>query len=120
MKKWVSRIIWAALAVLVTAFLAANRQPVAISLDPFSTDSPALATPALPLWLWLILAIFAGVFAGAAGMWASARPARRRAREEHRELRALKKDLERGAHGQKPARDKTSSDAPTPRLTATR
>ncbi|MFQ5564123.1 MAG: lipopolysaccharide assembly protein LapA domain-containing protein [Parvularculaceae bacterium] len=95
MKKWISRLVWAALALIVVAFLTANRQPVSISLDPFSQDAPAIATPAFPLWFWLMAAIFIGVGAGAAGMWASGRPARRKARAERRELKALKKDLER-------------------------
>lgn len=91
MKKIVSRLIWFPVGVVIVLFLVANRQPVAISLDPLSTENPALATPALPLWFWLLVAVLIGIFTGAAGMWMSLRPARRRARAEHRELRTLKR-----------------------------
>jgi hypothetical protein len=92
MKKLLSRLIWLPLGFLLVMFLVANRKPVAISFDPLSVDHPAVATPALPLWIWLILALLAGFFAGAAGMWMSGRPKRRRARAERRELRALKRE----------------------------
>ncbi len=95
MKKWISRFIWFPPALVFVGFLVANRQPVAVSFDPFSPEMPALATPAFPLWIWLMAAIFIGVFSGVAGMWVSGRTARRKARAEHRELKALKRDQAR-------------------------
>lgn len=95
MKKWISRFVWIPPALVFVAFLVANRQPVAVSFDPFSQSAPALATPPFPLWVWLMAAIFLGVLAGAAGLWASTRAARRKARDEHRELKALKKEQAR-------------------------
>jgi hypothetical protein len=92
MKKLVSRLIWFPVGALIVLFFVANRQPVAVSFDPLSTDHPALATRPLFLWVWLLLALLIGVFIGAAGMWTSGRPARRRARAEHRELKALKRE----------------------------
>ncbi len=86
--RWVVVVPFGALLVL---FLIANRKLVALSLDPFSTEAPAIATPALPLWIWLILALLAGFFAGAAGMWASDRELRIRAKADRLELKALKK-----------------------------
>ncbi len=91
MKKIVSRLIWFPVGALLVLFLVANRQPVAVSLDPLSTDHPVLASPPLPLWVWLLLALLIGIFTGAAGLWASTRPARARARAEHKELKALKR-----------------------------
>lgn len=93
MKIWLSRIVWIPALVVAVLFLVANRQPVAVSFDPFSADAPALTTPALPLWLWLMAMLFAGVGAGALGMWMSARPRRQKSHAEHRELKALRREL---------------------------
>lgn len=93
MRKWLFRIIWIPALILAVLFLVANRQLVAVSLDPFSATAPALTTPALPLWFWLMTMLFVGLGAGAAGMWISARPKRHRAHAEHRELKALRKEL---------------------------
>jgi hypothetical protein len=90
MKKVVARLIWIPLGLLFVVFLVANREPVAVSLDPLSTDDPAIATPPLPLFLWLALSMLFGIGLGAAAIWSSAGPARRRARAEHRELKSLK------------------------------
>jgi hypothetical protein len=97
MKKFLSRLLLIPLAVILAAFLVANRRPASISLDPFSTDDPAIATPALPMWVWLISALFVGYLLGAAGMWASGRPARRRARAAKKELAALKREAQPAA-----------------------
>ncbi|MBV9044624.1 MAG: DUF1049 domain-containing protein [Alphaproteobacteria bacterium] len=49
---------------LVAIWIAlANRQPVVLSLDPFSQDAPAL-TVQMPLYLLVFLAILAGVLLG--------------------------------------------------------
>ncbi len=93
MKKWLSRIIWIPVFVVAVLFLVANRQMVALSLDPFSAATPALTTPAFPLWLWLMAMLFIGLGAGALGLWLSGRPARSRARTAHRELKRLRAEL---------------------------
>ena len=91
MKKLLSRLFWFPVGLVLVLFLVANRQPVAISLDPLSVENPIIATPALPMWFWLVTALLIGFFAGAAGMWMSAKPSREKARAEHRELKAMKK-----------------------------
>ncbi len=93
MKKWLFRIVWIPALALAVLFLVANRQFVAISLDPFSADAPALTTVALPLWFWLMTMLFIGLCAGVLGMWLSGRPKRHKAHVEHRELKMLRKDL---------------------------
>lgn len=90
MKKVLARLIWVPLGVIFVAFLVANREPVRVSFDPLSSDNPAIATPALPLFVWLALSLLTGVGLGAAGSWVSARPARRKMRAERRELKSLK------------------------------
>lgn len=93
MKKLVSRLIWIPAGAVLVVFLVANRRMTPLSLDPFNAESPALATPALPLWVWLALALLLGVAAGAAGMWMSGSEMRKRARDDRRELKALKHEL---------------------------
>lgn len=93
MKKWLFRIIWIPVFVIAVLFLVANRQLVAISLDPFSAAEPAVTTPALPLWLWLMVMLFVGFAFGVMGNWLSARPNRVKARREHKELVTLRREL---------------------------
>lgn len=93
MKKWMFRIIWAPALVLAVLFLVANRQPVAVSLDPFSAAAPSLTTPALPLWLWLMAMLFAGFGAGAFGMWMSGRSNRLQARAARKEIKSLRQEI---------------------------
>jgi len=93
MKKWLYRIVWIPVLVAAVLFLVANRAPVAISLDPFNAETPALATPALPLWFWLMTMLFAGVGLGSLGMWLSGAERRAQARDNRRELKAVKKEL---------------------------
>lgn len=91
MKKVVRWLVTVPVGLLLVIFLVANRTPVALSLDPLSTAAPALATPALPLWIWLTLFLFAGVGLGALAMWISDHELRVRAKADRRELTSLKK-----------------------------
>jgi hypothetical protein len=75
----------------LVVFLVANRAPVALSFDPLSTAAPALATPALPLWIWLVLFLLSGIGLGAGATWMSGHELRTRARADRLELKALKK-----------------------------
>ena len=93
MKKWLFRILWIPAFVLAVLFLVANRQLVAVSLDPFSASAPSLTTPALPMWLWLMTMLFIGLGAGSAGMWLSGRSRRQKAHAAQKELKALRAEL---------------------------
>lgn len=92
MKKWLYRIIWIPVLVLAVLFLVANRQMVTISLDPINASEPAITSFPLPLWMWLVTTLFVGVGLGAVSMWFSGSERRHKARAEHRELKALKRD----------------------------
>ena len=107
MKKWLFRIVWIPVLVVAVLFLVANRQPVAISLDPFSASNPAVTTAALPLWLWLMTMLFIGVAIGSFGMWLSGSSRRRKNRHDRRELKNLRRTA--AAH-QKP---EESEDVPS-------
>ena len=111
MKKLLSRLLWIPLFAIVVLFLVANRQLVAISLDPFNASNPAVTTPEFFLWVWLILIFSVGFAVGAFGMWLSARPRRQKARMERRELKALRKDL--AAMEKKVAETEAAQPAPS-------
>ncbi len=78
-------------------FLVANRQPVTISFDPLSTESPAIAFGPLPLWAALVTTLFIGYLFGGLGMWLSGKGTRRKASERKREIRRLKEEIETAA-----------------------
>ncbi len=103
MKKILRWVVFVPVGAILVLFLVANRTLVALSLDPFSTENPALATPALPLWLWLIFSLLVGFFIGAAGMWMSGRELRIRAKADRIELKTLKKAAADAASAAKPA-----------------
>ena len=110
MKKLLSRLLWIPLFAIIVLFLVANRQLVAVSLDPFNAANPAVTTPALFLWVWLILIFFVGFSVGVFGMWVSGRPSRQHARLERRELKAMRKEMK--ALEQKVAEFKTAPPSP--------
>lgn len=91
MKRLVRWLVTIPAGAMLVVFLVANRAPIALSFDPLSTAAPALATPALPLWIWLVLFLLSGVGLGAGAMWLSGHELRSRARADRLELKALKK-----------------------------
>ncbi|WP_395075647.1 LapA family protein [Hyphococcus sp.] len=93
MSKWLFRIIWIPILAGAVLFLVANRTPVAISLDPFRPENPAMSTPSLPLWFWLMAMLFIGLGLGVAGSWLSGREARGQARDNRRMVKALQKEV---------------------------
>lgn len=100
LRKLLARLVWVPLGMVFVLFLVSNRQPVAISLDPLSTTNPLIVTPALPLWLWLTASLLFGFFAGAVGMWVSARNGRIKSNAAKRELKKLKRELADGESGE--------------------
>ncbi|WP_375201642.1 DUF1049 domain-containing protein [Hyphococcus sp.] len=125
MSKWLFRIVWIPILIVAVLFLVANRTLVPISLDPFRPENPALSTPALPLWFWLMGMLFLGVALGAAGQWLSGREARAQARDNRRELRAAKKELavltarDEAARGKTARHEDADDPADPPKLEAT-
>ncbi len=95
MKKWLFRVIWIPVLIVTVLFLVANRALVAVSLDPFNAEAPALTTPALPLWAWLMTMLFVGLGAGAFGAWVSARPKRVEARADRKMVKQLRQEMTR-------------------------
>ncbi len=63
MKRFVLTLVFAPIAILVLLFAVANRQLVALSLDPFNAAAPALTFRA-PLFLVLFAVLMVGVVVG--------------------------------------------------------
>jgi uncharacterized integral membrane protein len=93
MRKIVAAVILIPLAILMVMFAVANRARVAISLDPFSSNAPALAVH-VPLFLALLLALIVGVLVGGVAAWLKQSKWRRAARRLERELRTARAEAE--------------------------
>ena len=76
-------------AVFLILFAVANRQWTGVSLDPFSSEPPALAIH-LPLFLVILLALILGVIVGGIAVWLGQRRWRRAARRLETELREVR------------------------------
>ncbi len=107
-RKIVAALILVPLAVIIIAFAVANRQPVTVSLDPFSADRPA-ASLTLPLFALVIVLLVAGVLIGGMASWLRHGKWRRAARRLEREAARLRDEID--AHkrvaGAAPARPET-------------
>ena len=93
MKRILSWFLWLPLAVVIIAFVVANRQMVALSLDPFGDAASPLALP-MPLWAVFILGLFIGIIAGASLSWLRQSRHRKAARRAHAELEKLRQQPE--------------------------
>ena len=81
---------WAATlvaALLLIPFALSNREPVTLRLWPL----PFLID--LPLYLLVLLLLFAGFIIGAAAMWIAGRRVRRELRRRRRRVEALEREL---------------------------
>ncbi|PLX38022.1 MAG: DUF1049 domain-containing protein [Hyphomicrobiales bacterium] len=92
-------IIIAPISLIVVVLAVANRHPVTLSLDPFATDTPALAVT-VPVF-WLFFATLAlGIILGGVAVWLRQGKWRRAARRNRfaasraeREAEALKEQV---------------------------
>ena len=93
MRKFIAAIILVPLAILMVMFAVANRGSVAISLDPFSANAPAL-TVHVPMFLLLLIVLIIGVLVGGIAAWLRQSKWRRVARRLERELRVARSETE--------------------------
>src|ERR1051326_2538426 len=90
------------IAVLLILFAVANRQWIALSLDPFFSDPPALAVH-LPPFLAILLAVMLGVIVGGIATWFSQRKWRAASRRLQSELREARAEAETWKRRAEPA-----------------
>jgi len=93
LRKIVTTLIIAPLAVVIIAFAVANRQTVTLSFDPFSATSPAYAAT-LPLFIVIFAVLILGVLIGGIAAWIRQSKWRRVARKLDADVRALHDELE--------------------------
>ncbi len=94
MRKLLSTALLGLLGLALVVFFVANRQPVVISFDPISTDSPALFVGPMPMFVLPAITLFVGFFLGLFAMWMSDGSLRQKARERKREIKRLKTELD--------------------------
>jgi Lipopolysaccharide assembly protein A domain len=82
------------IVVVAVAIGVANAQWVRLSLDPFRPDDPVLSLE-LPLYAWLLGALFCGVGVGGLAMWLTQTRWRRSARRGAAEADRWKAEAER-------------------------
>ncbi len=84
-----------AITVVLLSLCLVNKQEIALILDPFNPASPALTTPPIPLFLWLIAMLVMGVVLGGTASWLSQGKWRRTARRRTQEAMRWKAEAER-------------------------
>src|ERR1700748_2678489 len=93
LRKIVTMLIVAPLAVVIVAFAVANRQSVTVSFDPFSSTTPAYAMT-LPLFALIFMLLILGVLIGGTAAWIGQTKWRRTARKLDSEVRSLHQELD--------------------------
>jgi uncharacterized integral membrane protein len=92
-RKSLTTILLLALTILIAMLAVANRHPVKLSIDPFSSETPAFATTA-PLFLIVLVSLIAGAVVGGSAAWLRQRKWRRAARRNEAELRKLRAEAD--------------------------
>lgn len=83
-KKIVNLLILLPLGVILIVFCVANRQSVTLAFNPFRPEDQVLAVSA-PFFVFLFIALIAGMLIGSAATWFSQGKHRKRARTEAKE-----------------------------------
>jgi uncharacterized integral membrane protein len=116
-RKIVAILILVPLALLIMLFAVANRAPVTVSLDPFSSQPPMFSATS-PLFVVLLAVLVAGVIIGGVAAWARQGKWRRYARrlaadlkQSRAEAEALRQQLAASAAAQAQARTSITSIA---------
>ena len=81
-------------AILIVLLAVANRDPVTLSLDPFSREAPEIAAQ-LPLFAVIFAAVMVGVVIGGTATWLAQGKHRRARRQFRREVTQLRGETER-------------------------
>jgi uncharacterized integral membrane protein len=114
LRKIVTAVIVAPLAIILIAFAVANRQTVSVSLDPLGASAPA-ASVTLPLFALIIVLLIVGVLIGGTATWLGQGKWRRAARRWQREVSGLRAQVAAFGDTAEPTNIRHAS-APPPRL----
>jgi len=83
------------LCLVLVAFALANRQLVALNLNPFGASADASASGyGIPLFIILYIVLLVGVLLGGTATWFAQGEHRKRERQWRREAQALSQELE--------------------------
>ena len=80
--------------IILLMFAFANRQPVTVSFDPFSSEQTSALATSAPLFAVVIVSAMLGVIAGSAATWLSQGRHRRAARRRRAEADKLRAEVE--------------------------
>src|SRR5688572_4962394 len=92
-RRTVSAVILVPLLVILVAFAVANRHPVTVSFDPFSSTAPAY-TVTVYLFVIVFVLLIAGVIVSGTAVWFGQRRIRRARRRLDAEVAALHREIE--------------------------
>ncbi|MGO9544249.1 MAG: DUF1049 domain-containing protein [Rhodomicrobium sp.] len=96
MKRFIKVLLLCVLGGVVAAFAVANREPVKFVLDPLSPFSDRNLVPSIeaPFFVYLFIAMFIGIFLGAAAVWLGQGHWRKAARARSKEAAIWKREAE--------------------------
>jgi uncharacterized integral membrane protein len=94
MKKIISLLIALPAALILVSLALANRHPVRLALNPFRPEDSVLAI-SMPFYVYLLLALIAGVALGGVATWFNQSRWRRTARHRTQEARRWQSESER-------------------------
>ena len=94
MRKLFNYVFLLPLAILLILLSVANRQFVQVSLDPLSSEAPALSLE-LPLFVFLFITFLLGMLLGGMLVWLSQGKHRKALREKSHEASKLKQETSR-------------------------
>jgi uncharacterized integral membrane protein len=91
-KRIIALIILVPVAIVLVAFIVANRTSVRLALDPFNPDESAFSFTA-PFFVWLFGFLAIGILVGGITTWLTQHKYRKAARERQAELNACRMKL---------------------------
>ncbi|MCI4662691.1 MAG: LapA family protein [Neomegalonema sp.] len=109
--RWISRLFWLPVLIVLAAVMVTNSQPVEINLDPFGLGFAALQPRQVPLFYIILAALALGLIVGIVMLYDKYRPVRRSLRDSNREVVVLRRQNEQFRQSMK-AMDNPDSVAP--------
>ena len=92
MRNFLKALVLVPIGAILVAFAIANRRDVAVSLDPFANGDASALTVTAPLFVLLLIALFAGVLVGGASTWLTQGRHRKAARQARSEVERLRSE----------------------------